>query len=60
MACRLSGTNPLSELMLAYCQMEPWEHIFVKFESKYISIEEYDYNVNCKLAAILFLARCVN
>ena len=33
-ACLLIGANQLSELMLVYCQMGPWEHIQVKFESK--------------------------
>ena len=37
--CR-SGANPLSEPMLAYCQMDPWGHISVKSKSKYVFIEE--------------------
>ena len=35
MACRLCGTKPLSEPMLDYCKLDPWEHISVKFWSKY-------------------------
>ena len=31
MACRLFGTKPLSEPMLPYCQLDPNEHILVKF-----------------------------
>ena len=31
MACRLFGAKPLSEPMLDYCQLNPWEHISVKF-----------------------------
>ena len=54
MTCCLSGANPSSEPMLLYCQMDPWGHISVKSESKYISIEENDYNVISKLVAILF------
>ena len=34
MACPLVGANPLSEPMLAYCQLDPWEHTSVKFQSK--------------------------
>ena len=30
MACRLFGTKPLPEPMLAYCQLDSWEHILVK------------------------------
>ena len=32
MACRLFGTKPLPEPMLAYCQLDSWEQISVKFE----------------------------
>ena len=35
MACRLIGAEPLPELMLTYNRLENWEHIYVKFESKY-------------------------
>ena len=31
----LFGANTLSEPMLLYCNLDPWEHISVKFESKY-------------------------
>ena len=31
MACRLFGAKPLSEPMLDYCQLEPWEQTLVKF-----------------------------
>ena len=34
MACRLDCTMPLPELMTTYCQIESWEQISVKFESK--------------------------
>ena len=30
MACRLAGDNPLSETMLEYCWLNPWEEISVK------------------------------
>ena len=32
MACRLFGAKPLPEPMLAYCQLDHWEQISVKFE----------------------------
>ena len=31
MACRLFGAKPLSEPMLPYCQLDPMEHISVKY-----------------------------
>ena len=34
MACRLFGAKPLPEPMLAYCQLDSWEQISVKFESE--------------------------
>ena len=35
MACLLFGAKPLPEPMLAYCQLDSWEHNWVKFESKF-------------------------
>ena len=35
MACRLFGTNPLSEPILSYCQLDPCKQISVKFELKF-------------------------
>ena len=35
MACRLVGAKPLSEPMLECCQLDPKEHISVKFKSKF-------------------------
>ena len=35
MACRLFGAKPLSEPLLEYCLLDPWEQTSVKFESKY-------------------------
>ena len=35
MTRRLSGTKPLSEPMLEYCQLDPWEQTSVKSWSKY-------------------------
>ena len=30
MACHLAGAKPLSEPMLEYCQLDPWEQTSVK------------------------------
>ena len=35
MACRLFGAKPLPKPMLHYCQLDSWERISVKFESKF-------------------------
>ena len=35
MACRLFSAKPLPEPMLAYCQLDSWEHISVKYELKF-------------------------
>ena len=35
MACHLFGAKPLPEPMLAYCQVDSWEQISVKFESEF-------------------------
>ena len=49
--------------MLAHCQLDPLEDISVKSESKYnifSETEENDFNIICKLAAILPRPKCVN
>ena len=61
MACRLDGTKPLPEPMLTYCQLEPKEHLSVKFYLKF----KYLYSRNafehvCKMATILSRGRSVN
>ena len=35
MACCLFGTKPLPAQILAYCQLDSWEQITVKFESEF-------------------------
>ena len=35
MACRLFSAKPLPEPMLAYCQLDSWEQISVKFQSEF-------------------------
>ena len=37
MACHMFGNKPLSELMLPYCQLDPKEHISLKFYFKFKS-----------------------
>ena len=32
MACRQFGAKPLPEPLLAYCELDSWEQILVKFE----------------------------
>ena len=52
MACRLFGAKPLPEPMLAYCHLDSWEQISVKFESEFnhiIFIQENAFeNVICQ------------
>ena len=35
MACRLDGAKPLSEPLLEYCWLDPWEQTSVKFQSQF-------------------------
>ena len=37
MACRLFDTKPLPEPILAYCQLDSWEQISLKFEFEFYS-----------------------
>ena len=59
--CHLIGTKQSSEPILAYCWLEYWEQVFVKYESKsidFIRENQFEYVV-CKTAAILFRPHCV-
>ena len=61
MACRLAGTKPLSEPMLEYCQLDPWEQINLNRNS-HISIQEnnaFEYIVWI-MSVILSRPQCVN
>ena len=40
MDCRLFDGKPYGEPMLGYCQLDTWEYISVKFESKFIFIQQ--------------------
>ena len=62
MACRLLGAKPSPELMLRYCQLDPWEQTAVKFCSKFsnFSIQENAFiNVIYKMPAIMSLPQWV-
>ena len=62
MAWRLFGTKPLSKPMLRYCQLDPKEHILVKFHSKFnnFNLGNAPENVVCEMAAILPLPQYIN
>ena len=62
MACRLVGAKPLSESLLDYCQLDPYEHISMKFETKYNNFIDKNAFENAvwKMAAILSWPQCVN
>ena len=49
MACRLFGAKPLSEPMQAYCQVEPKEHISVKYYSKFKGFHSRKCTQKCRL-----------
>ena len=55
MACRPFGAKPLSESMMTYCQLDPKEHISMKYYLKFkIFIQENAReNIVCEMAAIL-------
>ena len=61
MACCLFGAKPLPELMLAFCQLDSWEQISVKFKSKPFSFKKRDLKMlSAKMAAIVQGGRWVN
>ena len=56
MSWRLLSAQPLPEPMLAYCQLDPWEQISVKFETKFYNfhLEKMRLKLSfAKMAAIL-------
>ena len=50
MACRLFGAKPLPEPMLAYCQLDYWEHISMKFEFEFYHFHSRKCNWKCCLS----------
>ena len=55
MACHMFGAKPLSEPMLPYCQLDPKEHISVKFPLKFKSFHSINplKMLSCEMSAIL-------
>ena len=49
MTCRLDGAKPLSEPMLIYCQLDPREHISMKFYLKFIYFHSRKCVWTCRL-----------
>ena len=49
MACRLFGTKPLPEPILAYCQSDTWEQISVKFQSEFYHFHSRKCILSCRL-----------
>ena len=49
MACCLFGAKTSPELMLAYCQLDSWEQISVKFESEFYHFHSRKCIWNCHL-----------
>ena len=49
MACRLADTKPLSEPMLEYCELDPKEHISVRFYFKFKSFLSKKCTWKCRL-----------
>ena len=49
MACRLFGAKPLLEPMLAYCLLDSWEQISMKFESEFYHFHSRKCNWNYRL-----------
>ena len=63
MACHLNGATPLSEPVWTYCQLDPKEHISMKFYNwnSNVFIQENGFeHVVCKMAAMLSRGRWVN
>ena len=62
MDCRLFGTKPLSEPVVAYCQLDPRKQTSMKVESKFIIFNQENglENVASKMAAILSCPQYVN
>ena len=59
MACRLFGAKPLPEPMLAYCQLDPWEQIYVEIELMFSFKKMRLKMSSAKMATILSRGRLV-
>ena len=61
MACRLFGAKPLSEPIVDYYQLDPWNKFSENGINTTIFMQENEpENVICKLVAILSGPGCVN
>ena len=62
MACHLFCTKRLSEPMMTYCQLDPKEHISMKYFSKFKIFHPRNAfeNIICGMAALLSWPQCVN
>ena len=49
MACHLFGNKPLPEPILAFCQLDSWEQISVKFKSEFYHFHSRKCIWNCRL-----------
>ena len=61
MACRLIGAKPLSEPMLEYCWLDPWNKLqwnFNRNSESFIQENVFE-SVVCEMAAILSRPQCV-
>ena len=48
-ACRLFGAKPLPKPMIAYCQLNSWGQILVKFESEFCHFHSRKFSWKCRL-----------
>ena len=58
--CHLFSDNPLSEPMMVCCQLDPKEHISMKFHFKLKILIKKWISKSAKMAATLSLPQCLN
>ena len=54
MACRLFGDKPLSDPMIVYCQLDPYEQISVKIEWKIMTFSFKKMDLKMSLKCVTF------
>ena len=61
MACRRDGAKPLSEAVMEFCKLDPYEQTPVKFirNSNILIQENALENVVCEITSILSRPQCV-
>ena len=57
MACRLDGAKPLSEPLLEYCSLDPWEQTSVKISSEFKNFHSRKCIWKCRLRNGVHLSR---